>query len=105
MLEERAIHKIEQDYDEFRNEMFSLPQQELYAKAYKIFIITEMFMMLTLEYKFTQKMLKNIVLFKGNILEQLYDEWLDTDYTHQEHLKYIVRDCLKGLHKEVKLCA
>ena len=26
MLEERAIHKIEQDYDDFRNEMFSLPQ-------------------------------------------------------------------------------
>ena len=105
MLEERAIHKIEQDYDEFRNEMFSLPQQELYAKAYKVFIITEIFMMLTSEYKFTQKMLKNIVLFKGNILEQLYDEWLGTDYTHQEQLEYVVRDGLKGLQKAVKLCA
>lgn len=105
MLEERAIHKIEQDYDDFRNEMYDLSQQELYTKAYKIFIITEIFMLLTSEYKFTQKMLKNIVLFKGNILEQLYDEWLDTDYSHQEELEYIVRDSLKGLHKAVKLCA
>ena len=92
-------------YDDFRNEMYDLSQQELYTKAYKIFIITEIFMMLTSEYKFTQKMLKNIVLFKGNILEQLYDEWLDTDYSHQEELEYIVRDSLKGLHKAVSLCA
>ena len=105
MLEERAIHKIEQDYDDFRNEMFSLEPKELYRKAYKIFIINEIYSILTSEYKFTQKMCKNIILFKGNILEQLYYEWLDTDYSHQEQLEYVVRDGLKGLQKAVKLCA
>ena len=70
-----------------------------------LFYLTVIFMMLTSEYKFTQKMLKNIVLFKCNILEQLYDEWLDTDYSHQDQLEYIVRDSLKSLHKAVGLCA
>ena len=89
MLEERAIHKIEQDYDDFRNEMYNLTPQEIYADAYKIFIITELFMRLTSEYRFTRKMLKNIVLFKGNILEQIYLEWVRSDYSHQEHIEYI----------------
>lgn len=105
MLEERAIHKIEQDYDDFRNEMYDLSQQELYTKAYKIFIICEIYSILTSEYKFTRKMLKNIILFKGNILEQLYEEWMRSDYTHQELLEYIVREGLNRLKKAVKLCA
>ena len=105
MIREKAIHKIEQDYDKFRSEMFSLPSNELYSNAYKISLITELYSILTVENKLSQKMLKNIVLFKGNILEQLYDEWLDTDYSHQEELEYIVRDSLKGLQKAVKLCA
>ena len=105
MLEERAIHKIEQDYDDFRNEMYDLTPQEIYADAYKIFIITELFMKLTSEYRFTRKMLKNIVLFKGNILEQIYLEWVRSDYTHQEHIEYIIRNTLRDLKHVELMCA
>ena len=64
MLEERAIHKIEQDYDDFRNEMYNLTPQEIYADAYKIFIITEIFIKLTSEYRFRGKMLKKLCCLK-----------------------------------------
>ena len=105
MIIEKAIHKIEQDYDEFRNEMFSLPSNELYSNAYKISLITELYSILTVENKLSQKMLKNIVLFKGNILEQLYYEWVRSGYTNQEHLEDVIRYSLKGLQRTVKLCA
>ena len=105
MLEERAIHKIEQDYDDFRNEMYDLTPQEIYTNAYKIFIITELFMKLTSEYRYTRKMLKNIVLFKGNILEQIYLEWVRSDYTHQEHIEYIIRNTLRDLNHVELMCA
>lgn len=105
MLEERAIHKIEQDYDDFRNEMYHLTPQEIYADAYKIFIITELFMKLTSEYRFTRKMLKNIVLFKGNILEQIYHELFRSDYSHQDHIEYIIRNTFKELNRVELMCA
>ena len=105
MLEERAIHKIEQDYDDFRNEMYDLTPQEIYTNAYKIFIITELFMKLTSEYRFTRKMLKNIVLFKGNILEQIYHEWVRSDYSHQEHIEYVIRNTLRDLNHVELMCA
>jgi len=105
MIREKAIHKIEQDYHEFRNEMFSLPSNELYSNAYMISLIAELYSILTVENKLSQKMLKNIVLFKGNILEQLYYEWVRSGYTNQDHLEDVIRDTLKSLQREVKLCA
>lgn len=105
MLFDKAIHKIEQDYDEFRNEMFGLPSMDVFNSAYKIFVIHEIYMKLTSEYKFTQKMLKNIVLFRGNILEQIYDEWVSSDYSHQEQIEYIIRNTLKDMQRVVSLCA
>lgn len=74
------------------------------AGVYKEFD-TELFMKLTSEYRFTRKMLKNIVLFKDNILEQIYIEWVRSDYSHQEHIEYIIRTTLKELNHVELMCA
>ena len=31
------------------------------------------------------------LLFQGNILEQIYDEWTQTDYSHQDPFKDVIK--------------
>ena len=81
MIREKAIHKIEQDYDEFRNEMFSLPSNELYSNAYKISLITELVFgtLLALKHLVANKSLW--IAFRTDItaLIDAYDEYISLD--------------------------
>ena len=54
-------------------------KEEIFEKAYKISIITEIFDILFDSYEFTPHDAEIVLEFKGNILEQVYDEWLKSD--------------------------
>ena len=56
-------------------------------------------------YEFTAKEVKTILAFKGNILEQMYEEWIYGDYSTREEYDYIIDSALSGLERSVKLCA
>lgn len=102
MLTERVLHKVNEAYDEFRQEMFDKPAAELYEYAYKIYTINEIYEILQNGYEFLPQIAKTILDFKGNILEQLYLEWIECDYSRIDELNILISESLKDLSKVVK---
>lgn len=80
----RVYQKIENDYQEFKNTMLAQNPNVIFDRAYKIFCVNEIYAVLKDSYEFTVEDISAILDFKGNILEQIYDEWLHNDYTHQD---------------------
>ena len=101
----RVYQKIENDFVRFENEMLSMSAEEIYEKAYKISYIKELYDFLIEEYELSEKDVKTILAFKGNILEQMYEEWIYGDYSIREEYDYVIFEVLSGLEKAVKLCA
>ena len=95
--EEMVIQKIEDAYTEFKNEMLSLPPTEMFDRAYKIFSVEEIYMILVNGYPFDEEDYEKILSFRGNILKQIYSEWIDTDFSHQEEFSDIIDKTLKTL--------
>ena len=87
-MQECVFDKIEDAYNEFKEEMLKEDPEEIFEKAYKISIITEIFDVLFDAYEFSPH---EIVLeFKGNILEQFYDEWLK----HEDGFRSEIAECI-----------
>lgn len=82
----RAIQKIENDYQEFKAAMYAEDSVTVYENAYKIFCIYEIHDILTDSYDFSCAEIATILDFKGNILERIYDEWLHDDYSYHHNL-------------------
>lgn len=80
----RAYQKIENDYQEFKNTMLVQEPSAVFDRAYKIFCINEIYAALKDSYELTAEDISAILDFRGNILEQIYDEWLHDGYTHQD---------------------
>lgn len=80
----RAFQKIENDYQEFKDSMLSENTEVVFENAYKIFCVNEIYYVLTNSYEYSRTDIHTVLNFKGNILEQIYDEWLHTDYSHQD---------------------
>ena len=80
----RAIQKIENDYQEFKTAMCAEDSVMVYENAYNISCIYEIYDILTDAYDFSWNEIATILNFKGNILEQIYDEWLHTDYSYRD---------------------
>lgn len=101
----RVYQKIENAFKEFEKEMLSMTAEEIYEKAYKISYIKELYEFLLDAYEFSEIEFKTILAFKGNILEQMYEEWIYGDYSTREEYDCIIDSALLGLQKAVKLCA
>ena len=101
--EDMAIKKIEEAYTAFKSEILSLPLAEIVDRAYKIFSIEEIYMLLVNGYQFDKEDVERILSFRGNILEQIYSEWIDTDFSHQKEFKEIIDKTLKTLSE--RMCA
>lgn len=101
--EEMVIQKIENAYTAFKSEMLSLPPSEIFDRAYKIFSIEEIYMILVNGYDFDEEDLERILSFSGNVLEQIYIEWMDTDFSHQDEFFDIIDKTLRKLPK--RMCA
>ena len=101
----RVYQKIENDFKKFEDEMLSMSAEEIYEKAYKISYIKELYDFLIEEYELSEKDVKTILTYKGNILEQMYEEWIYGDYSTREEYDCIIDSALYGLQKAVNLCA
>ena len=91
----RVFQKIENDYKAFREEMSWLDPEEVFENAYKIYCITEFYYILTNTYDYTSETVALILNFKGNILEQIYDEWLSFDISNQDEFEYMIERRIK----------
>ena len=89
-IQECVFDKIEDAYNEFKEEMLKKNPEEIFEKAYKISIITEIFDILFVSYEFTPHEAEIVLEFKGNILEQVYDEWLKSDNGIREDVEQSV---------------
>lgn len=96
----RAIQKIENDYQEFKAAMYAEDSVTVYENAYKIYCIYEIHDILTDSYDLSWNEIATILNFKGNILEQIYDEWLHTDYSHRDLFEDTITKTLNLLKGE-----
>ncbi len=86
----RVFQKIENDYAEFKEEMTQLSPEEVFEYAYKIYSITEFYYILTNAYNYTSADVKTVLNFKGNFLEQVYQERIDVDSSNQEEFEALI---------------
>ena len=89
-MQECVFDKIEDAYNEFKEEMLKEDPEEIFEKAYKISIITEIFDVLFDAYEFSPHETEIVLEFKGNILEQFYDEWLK----HEDGFRSEIAECI-----------
>lgn len=82
----RVFQRVENDYQEFKAAMFAQDSAVVYENAYKISCIYEIYDILRDSYDFSCAEIATILDFKGNILEQIYDEWLHDDYSYHHNL-------------------
>ena len=73
-----------------RTTMLKEDPEEIFEKAYKISIITEIFDVLFDAYEFSPYETEIVLEFKGNILEQVYDEWLK----HEDGFRTEITECI-----------
>lgn len=94
---ESVFSKIDNAHEEFRQKMLSLENENLYEYAYRIFVVEELYDILRNGCEFTEKTLNNILKFNGNILLQIYSEWLGVDYSHRDAFENVIQDTLNQL--------
>ena len=82
----RVFQRVENDYQEFKAAMYAEDAAVVYENAYKISCIYEIYDILRDSYEFSSTEIATILDFKGNILEQIYDEWLHNDYSYHHNL-------------------
>lgn len=101
-IQECVFDKIEDAYNKFKEEMLKKDPEEIFEKACKISIITEIFDILFDFYEFSPHEAEIVLGFKGNILEQVYDEWLKSDNGIREDLESSIKRTLVMSDKVVK---
>ena len=75
--------------------MTQLSPEEVFEYAYKIYCITEFYYILTNSYNYTSADVKTVLNFKGNFLEQVYQECLDVDSSNQDEFEYMIERRIK----------
>ena len=98
-LIDRIQTKIYADYGEFKSDMLKKSPEDIFDENYKIFCIEEIKVILLTEGEFTTEELRVILDFKKNILEQIYDEWLDSSYSCHDELVDSINTTLRKLRK------
>lgn len=101
-IQKRVCNKIKKAFNEFRKEMLKKDSEEIFEEAYKIACIKEIYDILYDAYEFTQHEAEIILEFKGNILEQVYDEWLKCDNGWREDFEQSIDRTLVFLGKVVQ---
>lgn len=86
----KLTDKVEQELTTFREEMLSKTPQEVYEAAYQIALksdIAECFSETNFSPQAAKALMKS-----PNLLHEIYQEWLETDYSHMEDLRQTVSD-------------
>ncbi len=100
-LNQRLTAKVQQELSAYREEMLNKPPQDIYDAAYQITIksdIAECISNTNYSPQAAKALLKS-----PNLLQEIYDEWLETDYSHMEDLSQTVTDFKDYMVKTEKL--
>ena len=96
----RVFQRVENDYREFKAAMFAQDSAVVYENAYKISCIYEIYDILRDSYDFSCAEIATILDFKGNILEQIYDEWLHNDCSARNLFEDTIAKALQLLKED-----
>lgn len=100
-LNQRLTDKVQRELSAFQEEMLGKPPQEIYDAAYQIALkndIAECFSETDYSPQAAKALLKS-----PNLLQEVYDEWLETDYTHMEDLRQTITDFKDYMVKTEKI--
>ena len=95
----RVIRRIKKDYAEFKKDMLSFSVSGVYDSAYEICRVEEFYNMLIYAYEFTDNEIRSILRFKGNVLRQLYQGWLDSDYSDHDCYESVIKEVMRDLEQ------
>ena len=87
-LNQKLTDKVQKELSAFREEIQGKPLQEVYDAAYQISIkndIAECFTDTDYSPQAVKALLKS-----PNLLQEIYEEWLETDYSHMEDLRHTI---------------
>lgn len=100
-LNQKLYDKVQRELSAFREEMQSKPPQEIYNAAYQITIkndIAECFSDTDYSPQAAKALMKS-----SNLLQDIYEEWLERDNSHMEDLLQTVDDFKSYMVKTEKI--
>ena len=100
-LNQRLTDKVQQELSAYREEMLEKPPQEIFDAAYQITIKSDIADCIS-NTNYSPQAAKAL-LKSQNLLQEIYDEWLETDCSHMEDLSQTVTDFKDYMVKTEKL--
>lgn len=100
-LNRRLTDKVQQEFSVFREEIKQKSPQEIYDAAYQIALksdIAECFSETNYSPQAAKALLKS-----PNLLNDIYAEWLETDYSHMGDLRQTIADFKDYMVKTEKI--
>lgn len=97
---ELLYEKVQTEYDTFIEEIKQLPPEQIVEKSYQK-AIKEDLVLICRETERPQKEAKALYLLKAP-LEEMYQEWLDTDVDYMDMLRDCIDERAKSAVKELK---
>ena len=101
LLNRELAKKVQREFDEFRKDILTQNPQEIYDSACQIVLksdIAECFSKPNYSPQASKALMKS-----PNLLQDIYEEWLETDYSHTEELSCTVTDFKNYMIKTEKL--
>ncbi len=104
-LKDDLIKKLEKEYNEFKEMYMSLSPKEMVDRAYELVVKQELLDSFNYDMGYDKEEIQAL-LKQDNLLQQAYDEWLDTDGNLRSALEFsvdnVVFDAVKD-SQEIKL--
>lgn len=100
-LNRRLTDKVQQEFSAFREEIKQKSPQEIYEAAYQIALksdIAECFSEADYSPQAAKALLKS-----PNLLNDIYAEWIETDYSHMDDLRQTIADFKDYMVKTEKI--
>ena len=100
-LNQKLAEKVERELADFREDILSKSPQEVYDAAYQIILkndIAECFSEADYSPQAAKALLKS-----PNLLNDIYAEWIETDYSHMEDLRQTIADFKDYMVKTEKI--
>ena len=100
-LNQKLAERVERELADFREDILSKSPQEIYDAAYQIIIksdIAECFSDVDYSSQAAKALMKS-----SNILQDIYEEWLEKDDSHMEDLRQTIADFKSYMVKTEKI--
>lgn len=100
-LNRRLNDKVQQELSDFREEMLNKSPQEIFNAAYQITIKNDIAACI-INTDYSPQAVRAL-LKSPDLLQEIYEEWIEMDYSHMENLRQTITDFKSYMVKTEKL--